>query len=99
MKILENFYEKVNGSYLILITSMISLTFTLISVILFVAINPAFSLFINWLPTPGDTTPVIVSTVFNTGVLIMCPLMILIHLYIFMYLKERGCKEKLITLS
>ena len=99
MKILESFYEKVNGSYLILVTAVISLTFTLISVILFVTINPAFSFFINWLPTPGDTTPVVVSTVFNTGVLVMCPLMILIHLYIFMYLKEKGCKEKLVKLS
>lgn len=96
MEKIDRIFIRINGSYLIFSAVIISVVSAAVSIGLYIPRDPSFSLFTHWLPTYGDTVPELPAHIFNTGVIIMSPLLIFAHLFIARFLHKRGAHRGLI---
>lgn len=87
---MERFFRVVNGSYIILAAVAVSVLSAGVAIVLYIPRDPSFSLFTHWLPTYGTTVPALPAHVFNTGIIILSPLLVLAHLFIARHLSRRG---------
>ena len=98
MEKIDKFYEKINGSYLIFIGIGLSLLFIFIAVILFMQVDPTFSIYSNFISDLGDG-PNNSNIVFNVGVIISGIFNLFIYIYLTRFLQKKDANEKLILLA
>ncbi len=96
---LQFFYESINGGFLAILFSIISLVSTIVSISLFKKKDATFSFFTHWLPTYGDTVPKTVAHIFNTNVIILSPIMAMFILYLSLFLEHMGASTFLIFVA
>ena len=84
----EEIYEKIPGYYFGIIGLLLFLSSTFIAVIVYLSVNPTYSIFTNWISDLG-TGPSGANIIFNTGWILSSVLILLFHIYQIQKLKEK----------
>ena len=85
-----------NGSFIIFIPLILSLVSTITAIFLYISEDETFSFFTHWLPTYGKTVPLPAAHVFNTGIIIISPMMLMAHWVIYRFLRKTGARQGII---
>lgn len=96
MRTIERLFQGSNGSYIVLASVVVGVLATVVSIILYIPRDPSFSLFTHWLPTYGKTVPELPALVFNTGIIILSPLLVITHLFIARHLQRLGAPPRML---
>ena len=102
MENLDNFFRKYNGSYYFFIAIILAVCTVIISIILYIQIDPTFTIVTHYISHLGST-PVGAqegklypsAVVFNTGFAILVIFRILLILFLARYLQIKGAPKKL----
>jgi len=91
-------YEKIPGYYFGIFGLLVFLSSTFIAVLVYLSVNPNYSIFTNWISDLG-TGPSSSSIIFNTGWIVSSGLILLFHVYQIQNLKEKIERKYLIILK
>ena len=94
----DKFYEKFNGSYFALLGVGISLGSICIAIILYIAIDPSFSIITHYISDLGDGQNYS-NIVFNVGRICSGIIMFFFFLYLTRLLQKSGINKKLVIIS
>lgn len=98
MEYIDTFYKKTNGNYFVFIGTGISLFSKLIAILLYIQVNPSFTILTNYISDLGDG-PNNSNLVFNVGMILSGIINAIFILYLMRYLQTRGGNRNLTILS
>ncbi|TFF96019.1 MAG: hypothetical protein EU547_06865 [Promethearchaeota archaeon] len=93
MELINAFYERVKGSYFGFIAVLISLTTIFLSIILYIQVDPTFSFFTEFISFLG-IGPNNSDIVFNIGIIIAAPFMLIFYVYLGLFLISKAEEQK-----
>ena len=95
---IDKFYEKINGSYFAFLGAGISLISIFIAFILYIAVDPTFTIITHYISDLGDGQNYS-NIVFNVGRIISGIIMFFFFLHLTRLLQNSGINKKLVIIS